>query len=217
MPILLGTDVKDADGKQIIKGSIVRIQKGSSWANFDGLVVAPHYEYEDGRPEDKAHTVAIFLAREVDAGYFVKPRHQVGEWDAEYMRRFAVDGETEFLFAEDVWTKCPRIIFCRPEDLIVIESWSVNALVERLFKNRYHTCPTVVVPKGYNLEDFLCHLEGCQNPATKVAFGNVHGHVSAVLTCANCFKEINGISPDELPKMKAQMLFLDGSTYEKPV
>jgi len=196
--------VLDADGKQITAGMIVGMKNVGPWYRFQGFVVAPFSELEgDG------YTVPVFFGREVGSIRFRTPFWEIDNWDFQHNKDLAIDN-WPFLLLEEVWQNCPRVVFFRPDELVVQGSWSITTLANRIFPNFHHSVYGWPEGVSQTSSSYKCFLKECQSVATRVALCNVWGSVYPIHVCDTCFSEINGRSADDLPKLKKPLLLASG-------
>ena len=197
---------------EILKGSIVEVlEKGWKWSPYQGLqglVVNP-----DSDIEGEGYSVAVFFNLEVSSSKFCLPDKGVvpiKEWDEEYGDQCRRE-EVDFLFEEDAWKQCSRIIFFRPEELIVQNEWKIQNLARRVFPKEIVRTVYVFsdyLPKNPNLH--MCHIRECGAQARKTALFNFQGSVHPIHVCEDCFSKTNGMSGDALPLSKVPLLSFDG-------
>lgn len=208
--------IVDSEGNPIKERSIVSVNDGvHSWGGKQGLVVYPHSDAEgDG------YTVAVYFYREIDEYNFlhlsgIHGRMKTEDWD----ERFAdqnKSGDTSFLFKEQIWKQSPRIIFFKPEELLVVPRWSIETLTKRCFPR---TCHSIRVFKRGMPEDpakYMCMYSTCRNPATEIALSNVWGTVCPQYVCSGCAKKVHGLCVDTLPEQKPQLLDPSGNPIPIP-
>ncbi len=197
--------VFDSKSRLITQGVIVGMSSPyGPLSEFQGLVVSPYSEIEsDG------YCVAVFFGTEVCQSRFNFSLFEVRAWDQQYQKEM-MSGEMSFLFVDANWQKCPRVLFFRPDELVIQDRWKIETLAERLFKNRYHTLYSL--PKGITEipADYMCFRRGCENKATKVALCNIWGTVHPMHVCEKCFPETNGWCGDCLPERKKPFLLANG-------
>ncbi|MFA5934302.1 MAG: hypothetical protein WC827_00220 [Candidatus Paceibacterota bacterium] len=204
--VTVGRIIVDANGKTINRGSVVGMSDNyGPWSQFQGLVLVPYSEIEDD-----GYCVAVFFGTDVCPSRFNSPSHEVLIWDQQHQKDLVTDDPT-FFFVDDIWKKCPRVVFFQPNELIVQESWNIKTLAERVFKDKYHTLYSL--PKGVTLvsTDYLCFQNECLAIATRVSLWNVWGSVYPMHVCENCFSKTNGWCGDSLPEMKRKFLLANGS------
>jgi len=200
----------------ILKGSIVEVVEGLLFESCQGLVVCADSDIEG--PE---FCVAVFFNLEVSTHNFTIFERKdpsilrTVQWEEKYHDQ-CKRGEIDFLLNDDVWKKCPRVIFFRPEELIVQPYWKIENLAKRLFRNMFHTTHVFAdyLPKDPSLH--MCHLEDCQSRATKLALYNVWGSVYPLFVCELCFPKVNGWCGDDLPARKKTFLTFDGKPMLPP-
>lgn len=216
MSIADESQIVDAKGQPLLKGAIVEMSSSDgNWSGHQGIVVEPHSDIEG--PE---YSVAVFFNREVpdhEFNHWSRINKERGimsctEWDVRY-GGVCRNSEMDFLWKDDVWKRCPRVIFFKPDELVVVAGWKNAALVVRLFKGHYHSVFSFC--DGFPQPDTcFCFFRSCQAPATRLAFGNVWGSVFPLYTCVTHFRDLNGVCADELP-IKKQALLLDGTPAMK--
>jgi hypothetical protein len=196
--------VFDAVGKPIACQSIVGMKENGPWSGFQGFVVAPFSELEDD-----GYTVAVFFGREVQPSRFNFPFWEIDKWDSQHSRDLAIDG-WPFLLQDNLWQKCPRVVFFRPNELVVQEFWRIETLAERVFPRKYHS--VYGWPKGvsYTSLSYQCFRKDCPSVATRVALWNVWGSVYPIHVCDGCFSKTNGWCGDDLPELKKPLLLANG-------
>ena len=197
----------DSKGGLINQGAIVGMSSDyGPLSEFQGLVVSSYSEIEsDG------YCVAVFFGTEVCPSRFNFSLYEVRAWDQRYQKEM-LSGELSFLFVDAVWQKCPRMIFFRPNELVIQNNWKIETLAQRLFKNRYHTLYSL--PKGITeiSADYMCFRKECRNNAVKVALCNASGSVYPMHVCEKCFPETNGWCGDCLPERKKPFLLANGES-----
>jgi hypothetical protein len=198
-------EIFDSKDRLVTQGAIVGMSDNyGPLSEFQGLVVSPYSEIEsDG------YCVAVFFGTEVCPSRFNFSFHEVNAWDRQYQKEMR-SGEFSFLFADAVWQKCPRIIFFRPNELVIQDRWKIQTLAERLFKDRYHC--VYGFPKGITetSADYMCFRKECKNKATRLALWNVWGSVYPIHVCEDCFPKTNCWCGDSLPDLKKPFLLANG-------
>ena len=196
--------VLGADGKPITAGIIVGMKDKGPWSRFQGFVVAPFSEIEG-----EGYTVAVFFGTEVESSRFNFSFWDVEKWDSQHREDLAINN-WPFLFQDNLWQKCPRVVFFRPKELVVQESWSLETLAERIFPRYYHTLYDWPEGISQTSSSYQCFQKECQSVATRVALFNVWGLVYPIHVCDTCFPKINGWCGDDLPEMKKPLLLANG-------
>ena len=183
--------------------------KNGPWSPHKGLVVEPNSDLEgDG------YCVAAYFYREIDSTRFWYRNRQntidIKVWDNRYTKNDKM-GETDFLFKNDAWKKSPRVVFFKPEELIVQPSWDILVLAQRLFKDYHHN--VVLLAEGYPTDPkaYMCWIEGCQNQASDITLYNYWGSVYPHFVCKTCFPKVNGWCGECMPRVKKTFLLADGS------
>lgn len=204
--------VLDALGMPILKGSIVGMSDPQGpWSLFQGLVVSPYSDIEGEK-----YTVPVFFNAEVCYSHFQTYRAQgsgipgVRDWDKEHLAS-CKRGEVEFLFEEGVWQQCPRVLFFKPEELVVCDRWKLDTLCQRLFKNLWHSLCVPPPPFDGLPQMYLCWMEGCMSQATQTALCNAQGQVAPFCVCDICHARVNGLLVDWFPESKNPILLADGN------
>lgn len=212
--------VLDADGKPISSKCIVQIINPESiLSGRQGIVMDPYSAIVgDG------FCVAVFLNLEVDQHhFFFQSRSRVNDqiesirsWDHKFGQQ-CIEGDIEFLFQNDQWKKCPRILHFRPQDLAIRKYWSVKVLADRVFRDYHHYEPYLIGPE-YPQDPcaYKCWIEGCGQPGSRIALYNFWGSILTYCTCDQCFKGIHGYRGESEPKCKKQILFADGTPVPVP-
>lgn len=198
--------VVDFKGQPINRGAIVGMSGDGPWSRFQGLVVSPYSEVEGG-----VYSVAVFFGTEVSPSHFSFPKYEaVAIWDHEN-RKVLATGNLTFLLSETIWLGCPRVVFFRPEELVVQDNWKIDTLAGRVFGGNYHTIYSW--PKGVTAisADYMCFRKECSTRATRVALWNVWGSVYPMHVCEGCFPETNGWCGESLPELKKPFLLADGT------
>ena len=183
--------------KPLAKGDIVGMKDDGPWSPYQGLVVDPNSTIEgDG------YCVAVYFDREVSADHFRARDSGIESWDEKYGKG---GGSEAVLSDSNLITTCPRIVFFRPDELVVEAEWKIEHLAYRTFRrNNVHTVNSVkdfVFKSGTH----ACWLEGCESVAVKPAFFNVWGSVFLICTCQACFEKTNGWCGDSLPQLKKSL------------
>lgn len=196
MEATLTPTVLDSKGRQILKGSIVGMTDPQGyWSSYQGLVVEPYSDMEgDG------YTVAVFFDREVPEsdfhyrGWLNKGLMNPTEWD----RQLRPDYQKALLTTER-WTLCPRIVFFRPEELVVESAWKLEHLIKRQFPTYWFSYAIAfpLIPGSH-----ACWMKECSNLATDMALVNVWESIYPTYVCRPCFEKWNGIRLDDLPPHK---------------
>jgi len=199
---------------EIFKRSIVEVvNKNSGWASYQGLVIDPQFAIRNGELR-----VAVFFFPEVESFNFRFHRRGVmliDEWDENYSDQCR-NGYVDFLFINDDWKRCPRVVFFRPEELVVQYEWHIKKLARRLFLETHRSvCGfSDFLPKNPSLH--MCHLRDCGAQATKIALFCVSGSVYPAYVCDICFSEINGMRMGDFPACKIPLLSFDGKPMLAP-
>lgn len=201
--------IVDTNGVQIIPLSIVKMSDPhGNWSTHHGLVVEPNSDIEDD-----GYCVAVYFYREVCSSTFWGRDRimtvSIDDWDNAYGKNDK-KSETDFLFVNSLWKRSPRVVFFRPEELIVIPSWDTITLAKRLFKDRYHTIFSLSDRLPQTPGAYMCFLKDCRNPATDLALFNVWGSVYPLFVCKTCKEKIHGFCADDLPERKNPYLTPDG-------
>jgi hypothetical protein len=193
---------------EIIAGSIVEVndESYSVFHGYQGYVVCPYSEIykEDGC------TVAVFFGKEVEPNRF-NSTPEVESWDAEN-REMLYDGDFSPLLIDDKWRHCPRVVYLNPGDLKISKHWSIQTLSKRFYGDDPHHLHDF----GRISEDpslYLCFIENCDSPATRMTVYNVWGLVIPIHLCGSCFIKYNGIRTDGVPH-RERILLVDGSEFK---
>ena len=188
------TPILDAKGQEIKVKSIVGMSDPEGpWSNFEGLVVDPKSTIEDDE-----YCVAVYFYREVGDYEFIGGINNIlslDQWSKNYREKDR-NSETDFLFESEIWKKSPRVRFFKPEELVVLETWSYKTLVQRLFKNSYHSVFDISKTIPQEPDKYMCWSEECRDPATHTAIYNIWGSVSKAFVCKTCFDKMNGLCAD---------------------
>ena len=194
----------------IFKKSIVGVlKKGWKWSPYQGLqglVIDPESDIE-------GYCVAVFFNLEVSSSKFCpldKGVVPIKEWDEEHGDQCRM-GEVDFLFIDDAWKKCPRIVFFRPEELVVQDVWEIGSFARRVFRKEIVRSVYIFpdyLPKEPNLH--MCHIRECAAQATKTALFNFQCSVYPIHVCDSCFPKTNGMFGNALPRCKVPLLSFDG-------
>lgn len=181
-----------------MSGSIVGMSDpDGQWSRHQGLVTN-ECTYHDSRE----YTVAVFFNLEISSIHFhVIDYPKIESWDKRHGKECR-NGDTDFLFADSVWKECPRIVFFRPDELVVEEDWRITALAERIFPDRWHHIYDLKEGYPTRPEAYRCWMEGCRSPATRRALFNAWGSVQAFFVCSDCFPKVNGWCGDSFPRTK---------------
>ncbi len=202
------SQILDAKGQPIEKGSVVQIiDESSPWAKYKGLVVEP-----DSNIEGDNFRVAVFFNFEVRQDMFTHWRFNadlkrgimdIGDWHRTF-RDLCRNGETDFLLVEQVWKKCPRVVFFQPEALLVGAEYSIDDLVKRVFGKANF----IYEPKDQHvpIESFWCWHNNCKNKASKIALFNVWGTIMVLRVCDGCFPKTHGIMADSAPEGSTRLV-----------
>ncbi len=196
--------VFDSKGTLIACLSIVGMRETGPWSDHQGIVLAPFSEMEgDG------YTVAVFFGTEVAHHKFNSPFRDIRDWDNTYGKDLEI-GDYSFLLKDELWKKCPRVVFFQPGELVVQEGWSILTLAERLFSNNYHSVYRWSRGISPTSSLYRCFLKECQSTATKVALFNASGSVCPLHVCDECSGETNGWYGDIMPELKDPFLLANG-------
>ncbi|MDD2935426.1 MAG: hypothetical protein PHX25_03050 [Candidatus Pacebacteria bacterium] len=185
--------ILDSKGRAIKKEMIVGMADPvGNWSMYQGLVIESNSDITGDE-----YCVAVYFDKEVPSCHLWNHDERCinqYEWDKKY-------GEEcpEILLISDIWKKCYRIWFFRPEELVVEDNWKIKHLCDRLFKNMYHSWYDIgsLVP-----ENSPCSIKSCLDRATKLTLCNVWGTVYPLFTCCDCFFKYNGRMADDLPDCK---------------
>lgn len=205
----LQSPILDAQGHPITRGAIVGMSEPyGNWSRFQGVVVEPNSNIEDD-----GYCVAVFFNLEVGAGHFNnfsdRKKPTVSQWDKTY-GGIARKGYISFLFEDDAWKNCPRIIFFRPTELKVEEEWNLTSLADRFFKDSYHTIFSLKKELLRPITEYMCWHEDCRKPATKIALCNTWGSINQYYVCNDCYPQIHGMCSD-MVRTKRPLLLRDGT------
>ncbi len=200
-----------ADGREITRGGIVA---GEVFLyKHQGFVVDPHSNLED-----QEHCVAVFFGTEVDASRFNPTRSETETWDRAHQEVLNPrTGDYSLLITNNLWQNCPRVVFFKPEGLVVENGWSLETLADRLFGRMYHTL--LELPRGilpHRASDYQCFRHECRNIASKLALWNIWGSVYPIYVCDSCFPENNAWCADVLPQLKNPFLSASGTPIAVP-
>lgn len=200
----VGSIVNSAGGV-ICRGSVVSpVNNVVTWSGHQGLVVAPHTNLNGC-----VYSVAVFFNVEVDRCDFSTHAHihqrcglmSVQDWDDRYglMSRENID----FLYENDLWKECPRVIFFRPDELVLTGRFRLQTLAKRIFGDQFRRFNHYTGRQSHlPLKLHLCRHSACREQATKIALLCVMGDVYPIPTCADCFKKTHGHCADQLPSLK---------------
>jgi hypothetical protein len=199
-------DIVDSKGNKLGWGMIVGMSSNDGpWSKFQGFVITPYSDLEG-----KEYCVAVFFGTEVCPSRFNFPMYEVDDWDRQHEKEMGIN-DLAFLFPDPVWQKCPRVVFFKPDELVVQNGWNIETLAQRIFRSRFHTL--YGWPKGITetSADYMCFRKECQARATKVALWNVWGSVYPLHVCEKCFPETNGWCADDLPEIKKTFFLANGT------
>jgi hypothetical protein len=194
--------VLDSKSQPILKGSIVGAIETTKWDQYQGLVLDPNSE-----AEGNGFTVAVFFHREVCSSQFNQGT-VVREWDQRHEAELA-DTNHDWILEERTWTDCPRVVFFRPDELVVEPDWKLEFYVKRTFPNGFHALFELKDKSSFIPGSHECTLVECHHPATRVALLNVWGSIYPVRTCEGCFAKFHGMCGDELPARKPHPVPID--------